>query len=226
VRSFLEASNAGKRRWRVSHALAVVSVGLLAAIVTPGCAWLFGFPETMPVVTAEPGGGPSGGGLIYPAPPPEVADMQSHFVAPEAGYRGLGGIFVYDGRLTIIPAWSFDPLLQKNDVALNLAFGHLVAEHHIDPLKSLTEADCIGAGDGADTTIVAQKVATPDDEVAAGIACARLRNPGAHWIASKLMVSAKRGVAFHLLEYLDGRRIGVYTDVTRFARQGGVLQER
>ena len=209
----------GKWQWRLSQVFAVISVGLLAAIVTPGCAWLFGYGVNDPrVVTVEP----DGGGLVYPPPPPVVSAMQSHFIAPDMGYRSLGGIFVHDGRLTIVRA----PAQKRNDIALGLAFGHLVAEHHIDPLKSLVETDCLGDGDAPEAPIQAQRFAVPDDEVAAGIACARLRNPGAHWIASKLMVNDEHGVAFHLLERLDGRRIGVYTDVTHFARQGGVLQQR
>jgi hypothetical protein len=219
--------NTGQGQWHLSHALAVIAVVLLIALVTPGCAWLFGLmPDGPYAPTVEPGGGPSRGGLTYPLAAPVVSDAPSLFVAAEPGYRSLGGIFIYDSQLMIIRAKTvFEPTRQNNDLALGLAFGHLVAEHHIDPLRNLAAEDCLGDGDGPETPIQPQRVSTPEDEVAAGIACARLRNPGARWIASKLMVKDRHGVAFVLLQRQDdGEQIGVYTDVTRFVWQGGVLQ--
>jgi len=214
-----------KRQWHLSHFFAVASVGLLAAIVMPGCAWLFGFNQVNPTPTVEPDGGPHGGGLVYPTPAPIITSQRSVFVTAEPGYRSLGGIFVYDGRLMIVQPNRLFDAEHASDATLNYDFGQLVAEHHIDPLGKLTEADCSGAGDRPEAPIQPRKVAVAADEVAAGIACARLRNPGAHWIASRLMASHQRAVAFHLLERMDdGRRIGVYADVTRFAAQGGVLQ--
>jgi hypothetical protein len=160
--------------------------------------------------------------LLYPALPPVVSDGPSLFIAPASGYRSLGGIFIYQDRLIIIRAPASE---KENDIALGLAFGNLVAEHHIDRLTGLAQEDCLGNGDEPEAVIQAQKVGKPEDEVGAGIACARLRHPGARWIASKLMVNDKHAVAFTLLEQQgDDTRFGVYTDVTRFAWQGGVLQ--
>jgi hypothetical protein len=204
----------------------VIAVVLLILLVTPACPWMFNWKTTERLPGGmEPNGGPHGGGLVYPVSPPEISDAPSLFVAAEPGTRSLGGIFVYDGRLVIIRAKPlfFDPPRQESDIAIGLAFGQLVAEHHIDRLDAFTEDDCLGDGDDLEGPIQPQKVTAPDDEVAAGIACARLRNPGATWIASKLLIGDRYAAAFVLLERQDGERIGVYTDVTRFVRQRGGL---
>jgi len=224
VRRFFGPKSSGKRQWHLGHVLAVVSVGLLAALLTPGCAWLFGFNRANLTQTVEPGGGPHGGGLVYPTPEPVVTHEPSVFITAAPGYRSLGGIFVYDGTLMIVTPDLFPDPAHANDEALALAFGHLVAAHHIDPLRGLTADACIGDGDGPATPIQPQKVVAPEDEVGAGIACVRLRNPGAHWIASRLMANDRHAVAFVWLERNDGSRVGAYTDVTRFAWQRGVLK--
>ena len=204
-------------RWRCSHGLAMVAVAALVGLVTPGCAWLFGFNRANP--TLEPSGT-----LAYPTQEPIVTHEPSVFVTAAPGYRSLGGIFAYHSGLIIAdPNQAPDPA-HLNDPALLLAFSRLVAAHHIDPLRGLTEADCIGDGDGPENPIVAQKVVVPEGEVGAGIACVRLRNPGATWIGSRLTADDRRAVAFVLLQRYDGDRVGAYTDVTRFAEQGGVLK--
>jgi hypothetical protein len=170
-----------------------------------------------------PGGGRGGGALLYPAPPPQVLEAKSPFVLPAVGYRSLGGVFIYAGQLVIVKAPGESGAAPRaSDIATGLAFGRLVAEHHIDRLNTVVAADCLGSGE-RDDPIQLRDIAAPDDSVAAGIACARLRNPGAHWIGSNLMINDRQALSHVVLERLDNTQIDLYMDVSRFARHHGAL---
>ncbi|HVO00787.1 MAG TPA: hypothetical protein VMT54_01230 [Candidatus Cybelea sp.] len=217
------------RQWSVRQLLAAIAVAILALAVMPGCTWLFG-TWRMPapgIPTVEPGGGRGGSTIVYPAKPPTISDAPSQFVQPSTGYRSLGGAFIYDGGLLIVKAkGGTDAPLSERDLDVGLAFGREVAAHNIDRLDPTALANCIGDGDRPETAIQVLNLANRIDEVRAGIACARMRNPGAQWIGSSLMANDRRAVSYVLLERHNGERIGLFTDVMGFvpAVAGGPLR--
>jgi hypothetical protein len=217
----------GRAPWSLEHFLAVVAVASLAVIVMPGCAWLIRSnpqPYYFDDAGLEPGGGPAGTTLVNPLPPPEVREGASRFLLPNIDYRSLGGVFVYDGHIVIVKPRSEDnAALDENDVTTGLAFGQLVAAHYDDRLDIVVPEDCIGSDIMTDVIKVRQ-VADPKDEVAAVLACARMRDPGARWIGSTLEANARGALSHVVLQRQDGTRFGVFVDVSRFVAQHGALQ--
>ncbi|HVY98571.1 MAG TPA: hypothetical protein VHA35_03660 [Dongiaceae bacterium] len=135
------------------------------------------------------------------------------FPAPPAGYRGLGGAFMNGGALVVVAPDMSAPM-QKHDLDVGLLHG--MAAGHPAAVEVRT-ADCRGSGEAPGAAIVVPNLADPADEVAAGIACARLRHPGARWLMSQLVTRGDGYLSQVALGDGSGNVIVVYTDVNRFA---------
>jgi hypothetical protein len=218
----MEMSGA-RRRWSVRHLLAAISVAVLALAVMPGCAWLFGMP---PGPDHDPGGGPRGATVADPKAPPEMRSQAvPFFESGDPNYRGLGGAMINDGRLVLMKAPPRENVTD-HDIALGLAFGRAVLAHYADALSSMSEAECDGDGARKESAIRVAPSGSAEDEIRTGLACVRLRNPGAAWVGASLLVSdssriTPRAVSHVALMRPDRSTVGFYVDVSRFVAETG-----
>jgi hypothetical protein len=141
------------------------------------------------------------------------ATGEEPFPAMPGGYRGLGGAFMIQGKLVVVAPNTSAPM-QGHDRDIGLSHG--IVAGHARSLPMQADA-CGGLGTTPESPIVVSGLADPADEVEAGIACAKLRHPGAHWTMSQLITRGHGYLAQVTLEGGNGEVIVVYTDVNRFA---------
>lgn len=146
----------------------------------------------------------------------------SFFPPPPAGYRGLGGALLHGGSLNIVTAEMSAPL-EKHDMEVGLMHGMAVGTYS-EEKTSVRRADCQGAGDTPQSAITVQGLKDPAvEEVAAGIACARLLHPGTRWVLSQAIAGERGYLSQVVLDDGSGTPVVVYTDVNRMA--GQLIQE-
>ena len=109
--------------------------------------------------------------------------------------------------------------MQKHDLDVGLLHGMAAGTYSETGTTKVQAADCQGAGDTPDSAIVVQNLAEPADEVAMGIACARLRHPETHWLMSQLVTKGNGYLSQVALRDAEGNVVIVYTDINRLANQ-------
>jgi len=169
--------------------------------------------------TSDPGAPPPSGQVVI-ATPGVAAEMQKSdgpFPAVPGGYRALGGVFSPEGKRVIVAA-DMDAA-QGDDMSIGLAHGMAILAHSDDDPAFVAKADCVGTGVDPDHAITVANLAKRDDDVQAGIACARLMHPGSHVAATQLIARDNRYLTQLVMQTADGRRIILYDDATGFAQQ-------
>jgi hypothetical protein len=161
------------------------------------------------------------GGPIVVATPGAAEKMQKSadpFPAVPAGYRDLGGVFLHAGTTMIVTPDKSAPL-QKHDTDVGLLHGIAVGGYS-EGKTFVRAADCQGAGDMPQAAIIVQGLKDPPvEEVAAGIACARLLHPGTHWLISQAIAGDNGFLSQVVLGDGSGTPVIVYTDMNRMANQ-------
>ncbi len=190
-----------------SFALSMVTTLLLAA-----CAQ----SAPMQPAASSPAASSNSPGVTIANPRAAAADSSTPFPAPPDGYRGLGGALMVNGALTVITP-DMKTAMQRHDLDVGLLHG-MAAGHAPDTLK-VGESDCRNSVAAPDSAIVVQNLTDVSDEVAAGIACARLRHPGTHWLMSQLVTKGKGYLSQVTLADTAGSTVIVYTDINRMANQ-------
>jgi len=107
--------------------------------------------------------------------------------------------------------------MQKHD--LSVALMHGMAAGHPSDKVAVQVADCQGRGDTPETAIKVANLSDVADEVAAGIACAKLLHPGADWKMSQLITKGDGYISQVVLRDPGGDSVLVYTDINRLANQ-------
>jgi len=138
------------------------------------------------------------------------------------GYRGLGGALAYGGSMNII-ATDVSAPQQKYDTHVGLLHGMAVAGYS-EEKTFVRKEDCEGTGETPQTAIKVQGLKDASvEEVAAGIACARLLHPGGHWRISQAIAGEQGYLSQVVLDDGSGTPVIVYTDINRMAKQ--LIQE-
>jgi len=159
-----------------------------------------------PVVVATPGAAE------------KMKEAEGPFPAVPAGYRGLGGAFSSEGTNMIITADN-SAALQKYDEHVGIMHG-LAVGGYSEEQTSVARADCQGTGDTPQSAIVVQGLKQPAvEEVAAGIACARLLHPGTHLRMSQAIAGERGYLSQVVLSDGSGTPVVVYVDMNRMANQ-------
>jgi hypothetical protein len=169
---------------------------------------------------AQPAATGSSGPIVV-ATPGAADKMQNSadpFPAVPAGYRALGGVFFHAGTTMIVTPDKSVPL-QKHDTDVGLLHGMAVGGYSEE--KTLVrESDCRGAGDTPKSAIIVEGLKDPAaEEVAAGIACARLLHPGTQWLMSQTIAGDNGYLSQIMLGDGSGTPVIVYTDINRMANQ-------
>jgi hypothetical protein len=188
------------------------ALGMLTALALGACAQ----PPQSTKSAAENSATSQPGVIVANPRVPEATEGSDPFPPLPDGYRGLGGAFMNQGTLVVVAPDMKAPM-QKHD--LSVALLHGMSAGHRDAKATVQESDCQGSGKAPDSAIVVQNLADEADEVAAGIACAELKHPGAHWQMSQLITKGDGYLSQVALRDADGSAILVYTEVNRFAQK-------
>jgi hypothetical protein len=156
-------------------------------------------------------------GIIISNPRVAEATGGGPFPAVPSGYRGLGGAFMNQGTLVVVTPDTHAPM-QKHDLDVGLLHGMAAGGYSESAAQKVQKSDCVGRGDTAENAIKVGS-AEPADEVADGIACARLLHPGTHWLLSQLITRGDGYLSQILLRDGDGNDVIVFADVNRMADQ-------
>jgi hypothetical protein len=196
----------------------MIRQGLVCAltVVLAACA-----PSTTQQPT-DPSGSATTPAINVTTPGLAKSEGNDFFPPLPAGYRGLGGALVFEGSMNII-ATDTSASLQKYDTEVGLLHGMAVGGYS-EEKTSVRQADCQGAGDTPLSAIKVQGLKDPNvEEVAAGIACARLLHPGTHWRMSQAIARDQGYLSQVVLRDGNGASIIVYIDMNRMANQ--LIQE-
>ena len=148
----------------------------------------------------------------------EATPETTPFPAVPAGYRGLGGARLARNTPTVVMPDMNAPM-QKHDLDVGLLHGIAARGSSETASATVQKADCQGPGDSPETAIKVANLADAADEVAAGIACARLLHPETHWLMSQLITKGDGYISQVALRDADGKVVLVYTDIDRMANQ-------
>jgi len=172
--------------------------------------------STEDTTTGQPGGQP---GVTMANPrAAEATAAATPFPAVPTGYRGLGGALVVANTHVVVTP-DTNASMQKHDLDVGLLHGMAARGYSETAPSTVRKADCQGAGDSPETAIKVANLAEAADEVTAGIGCARLLHPEAHWLMSQLITKGDGYISQVALRDADGKTVLVYTDINRMANQ-------
>jgi hypothetical protein len=190
-----------------------------SALVAMGVLLLAGCAQPTAQKTAKSdSAGPTSPGVTIVSPRVAEATGGGPFPSLPSGYRGLGGAFMNQGTLVVVAPDMKAPM-QKHDLDVGLLHGMAAGGYSEAAPSKVQAADCQGVGGIPESPIVVQGLADAADEVAAGIACARLRHPGTHWLMSQLITKGDGYLSQVALRDAEGNVVIVYTDINRLANQ-------
>lgn len=134
-----------------------------------------------------------------------------------AGYRDLGTTVVGEPGSGYFIGPIQNPAIQSAST-LSLKHAKAVFDARATPYP-VQASDCVGFGDKPQRPMTVQHLASAEDEVRAGIACAQLRYPGAIWPAARLISSVEGDRYLTVIALVDKemRPFEVYAEISRFA---------